>query len=397
MHPKIMRMKAEVLLKLLAINKKLLIPLLITVTIALMICAGLFLFKPTGNKTIINSPQNSIITPETSAKKAEDYIRYSHISTDIGGKQEINILSIDLKNSPLTIRPVLSFDSLFGFEKLSTMVGRYKTYAAVNAGFFYEYGEPAGMVAINGKLLTQSNGKFPVFIYDGQKPKLEEIKTNVWLVHNGSKLEVSGLNVRGTKGAAVVYTPEYGQTNRAELPNVSIEIRNGKISKTDMYKKEAYIPEDGMLISFYQPFDESKIFNQFKLNDKVDIATSPELNKDYQAYECGSWLIKNGEIVVPEKDEWIGIMSNQDPRTAIGIMKDDSMILITVDGRQPGYSKGLTGKQLAQFLLEYGAVDAAMLDGGASTEMIINGRLVNKPSFKGEERLLGGGLMIMEK
>lgn len=396
MHPKMKRMKAEVLLKLLMTNKKLLISLLIAVITALIVCAGLFLFKSTISKEETINPETSIIAPEVS-KKAESYMQHNHISADIGGKQEINILRIDLKDSPLTIRPVLSFDSLFGFEKLSTMVGRYRTFAAVNAGFFYEYGEPAGMVAIDGKLLTESNGRFPVFTYDGQKPRLEELKTTVWLEHNSSKLEVSGLNIKGTKGGVVVYTPEYGQTNRAELPNISIEVRDGRVSKVDKYKKESYIPKDGILISFYQPYDENKIYNQFNLNDKVEMRTTPSFNKDFQGYECGSWLIKKGQIVVPEKDDWIGIMSNQDPRTAIGIMKDDSVILVTVDGRQPGYSNGLTGKQLAQFLLEYGAVDAAMLDGGASTEMIINGRLVNKPSFKGEERLLGGGLMIMEK
>ncbi len=379
------------------ISKKKIIPILITVITALIICAGLFLFKQPGNKAVVKSPQSTIIAPETSAKRAEDYIQYSHISTDIGGKQEINVLRIDLKNSPLTIRPVLSFESLFGYEKLSVIAGRHKNYAAINAGFFYEYGEPAGMVAIDGKMLTQSNGKFPVFTYDGQRPTLEEIKTKVWLLHNGTELEVSGLNVRGTKGATVVYTPEYGQTNRAQLPNVSIEIRNGRVSKIDTYKKEAYIPDDGMLISFYLPYDESKVYSQFKLNDSMEIGTSPLLNKDYQAYECGSWLVKNGEIVVPEKDDWVGIMSNQDPRTAIGIMRDDSVILITVDGRQPGYSNGLTGKQLARFLLDYGAMNAAMLDGGASTEMMINGRMVNKPSFKGEERLVGGGLIVIEK
>lgn len=395
MHPKIKQMKAEVLLKLLTINKKLLIPLLITVTTALIVCAGLFLFKSDTKKAQAINPETSI-EPE-SLKKAESYMQYNHISTDIGGKQEINILRIDLKDSPLTVKPVLSFDSLFGFEKLSTMVGRYKTLAAVNAGFFYEYGEPAGMVAIDGKLLTESKGRFPVFTYDGQKPRLEELKTTVWLENNSSRLEVSGLNIKGTKGEVVVYTPEYGQTNRADLPNISIEVRDGIVSKVDKYKEEAYIPKDGMLISFYQPYDKNKIYNQFKLNDKVEMSTDPSLNKDFQAYECGSPLIKKGQIVVPEKDDWIGIMSNQDPRTAIGIMKDDSVILVTVDGRQPGYSNGLTGKQLAQFLLEYGAVDAAMLDGGASTEMIVNDRLVNKPSFKGEERLLGGGLIIMEK
>jgi exopolysaccharide biosynthesis protein len=128
--------------------------------------------------------------------------------------------------------------------------------------------------------------------------------------------------------------------------------------------------------------------------DKVGLIYDPPLNSRTQAYECGSWLVKAGKIVIGERDEWIGVMTNFDPRTAVGIKANGSLILITVDGRQPGFSTGLTGAELAEFLLDYGAENAAMLDGGASTEMILRGKVVNRPSFKGEERMLGGGLIV---
>jgi exopolysaccharide biosynthesis protein len=70
---------------------------------------------------------------------------------------------------------------------------------------------------------------------------------------------------------------------------------------------------------------------------------------------------------------------------------------MTVDGRQPGYSVGVSAKELADFLIGYGVKDAAMLDGGASTEMILKGKVINKPSFKGEERPLGGALLVRIK
>jgi exopolysaccharide biosynthesis protein len=69
-------------------------------------------------------------------------------------------------------------------------------------------------------------------------------------------------------------------------------------------------------------------------------------------------------------------------------------VLLTADGRQPGYSAGLTGRELGELLLELGISNAAMLDGGASTEMIVDGKIVNRPSFKGQERPLGGALIV---
>jgi exopolysaccharide biosynthesis protein len=91
----------------------------------------------------------------------------------------------------------------------------------------------------------------------------------------------------------------------------------------------------------------------------------------------------------------VGVMTNRDPRTAVGIKEDGTVILFVVDGRQPGFSAGFTGKELAEYLIGCGVRDAAMLDGGASTEMLVEGRLVSRPSHKGEERPLAGGILIL--
>ena len=90
-------------------------------------------------------------------------------------------------------------------------------------------------------------------------------------------------------------------------------------------------------------------------------------------------------------------MTNRDPRTAVGIKNETTVVLITVDGRQPERSAGMTGEELARYLLQNGVKDAAMLDGGASTEMIVGGEIVNRPSFNGKERPVGGALAVFIK
>ena len=52
------------------------------------------------------------------------------------------------------------------------------------------------------------------------------------------------------------------------------------------------------------------------------------------------------------------------PRTAIGQRKDGTVLLLVIDGRQPGYSVGATLRDLQNILYEEGAVIAANLDGG---------------------------------
>ena len=62
------------------------------------------------------------------------------------------------------------------------------------------------------------------------------------------------------------------------------------------------------------------------------------------------------------------------PRSAVGQLADGRIVLVAVDGRQPGYSVGMTNFELAQTLVRLGAVTAMALDGGGSTTMAFDGR-----------------------
>ncbi|MBI4623176.1 MAG: phosphodiester glycosidase family protein [Verrucomicrobia bacterium] len=82
------------------------------------------------------------------------------------------------------------------------------------------------------------------------------------------------------------------------------------------------------------------------------------------------------------------------PRTAVGLSRDRRfLILLVVDGRQPGYSMGATASELADWLLRFGAFDGLNLDGGGSTTLVraeANKALVlNRPN--GAARPVGDG------
>lgn len=86
------------------------------------------------------------------------------------------------------------------------------------------------------------------------------------------------------------------------------------------------------------------------------------------------------------------------PRTAAGVSSDGkTLILLTVEGRQPGYSIGATLPEMADLIIELGAHDAVALDGGGSTSFYLkraDGSLItNKPS-DGEWRPVGNHLGV---
>lgn len=86
-------------------------------------------------------------------------------------------------------------------------------------------------------------------------------------------------------------------------------------------------------------------------------------------------LIMNGKKQITSGDGGWGIA----PRTAIGQKANGHILLLVIDGRQPEYSLGATIVDVQNILYDNGAVVAANLDGGSSTTMYYQGKVINKP------------------
>lgn len=104
-------------------------------------------------------------------------------------------------------------------------------------------------------------------------------------------------------------------------------------------------------------------------------------------------LLQNGNVRVTPSTAY-------DPRTAIGLTASNTkLLLMTVDGRQPDVSDGVSLFELANYMAEFGATNAIGMDGGGSTELAMNfygdgspAELVNSPSES--ERLVGTSLAV---
>lgn len=106
----------------------------------------------------------------------------------------------------------------------------------------------------------------------------------------------------------------------------------------------------------------------------------------------GPALLADGEIVDGiddvEVDTNFGNHSIQglQPRTGVGVIDTNHLVLVVVDGRSDGYSAGVTMTGFAEIFQSLGATIAYNIDGGGSSTMYFNGALVNDPLGKGEER-----------
>ena len=92
----------------------------------------------------------------------------------------------------------------------------------------------------------------------------------------------------------------------------------------------------------------------------------------------GPALVENGEISVSVNDE-VGRAKASNPRTAIAVIDELHVLLVVSDGRTKE-SEGLSLYELAAFLQSKGVQTAYNLDGGGSSTMVFNGRVVNNPT-----------------
>ena len=107
------------------------------------------------------------------------------------------------------------------------------------------------------------------------------------------------------------------------------------------------------------------------------------------AVEFGPYLIVNGNNQITKASSG-GIH----PRTAIGQRKDGTFIFVVIDGRRPGYSLGTNLLELQNIFNKYEAYNAANLDGGSSSTMCYDGKVINRTSTPIGERYLPNAFIV---
>lgn len=113
--------------------------------------------------------------------------------------------------------------------------------------------------------------------------------------------------------------------------------------------------------------------NDGKLKLMTNATGNEALNNDItEALEFGPFLIVNGKSLEIVGDPW-----GKAPRLAIAQRKDGVMMFLAIDGEN--YINGASLKEMLEVLERYGAYNAANLDGGQSTSLVINNKLYNSP------------------
>jgi exopolysaccharide biosynthesis protein len=150
-----------------------------------------------------------------------------------------------------------------------------------------------------------------------------------------------------------------------------IIIRNGVVYRDKPVRQGVALYADGSL----KIYDETKTSAAQLLADGV-----------WNTYSFGPALVIDGAVPVPNDFSTYEVVPNPQfpiqgshPRTGIGFIGKNHFVLIDVDGRHPGYSRGVTLEEFAQMFEKLGCTTAYNIDGGASATVYFRGKVINQP------------------
>lgn len=148
-------------------------------------------------------------------------------------------------------------------------------------------------------------------------------------------------------------------------------------------------------------FNKTNCFVGVLRNGRVILGDSVlfKKNEDKLAEALGArpLLIKAGKVQAQDSS---GLSKIHHPRTALGLINYRNILLVTVDGRQPQVSNGISLTDLALLMEWLGARDAVNLDGGGSTTMVVNAEgagdftVRNQPSGKATRAVANSWILV---
>jgi len=298
-----------------------------------------------------------------------------------------------------TLRPFSAAGPYNGRASLSKRAGVLKLPVAMNASYFDTDGWVIGVTKDNGKLLSIEDSPHSAYICKWGKPKIvKDVAYSGYVeLKNGSRLPIKGMNRVRIKDDCVLYNEAYAPSTHTNQWGREVKIRNGIVMAVSTLGNMTIEPGTTVISGHGE---NAKALAEFRIGDKVKLveALGNALAAEAETVVgAGPLLLEQGKVNVRTTEENIAadISRGRAPRSAIGIKGDGTMLMVVVDGRS-SLSCGMTLEELANFFLRLGAVDAINMDGGGSSEMVINGAIVNRPS-DGSERPISMGIGLFAK
>ncbi|MDQ5822335.1 MAG: phosphodiester glycosidase family protein, partial [Actinomycetota bacterium] len=312
------------------------------------------------------------------------------------GPVVIHVLNAPRPGGLYGLKPVLSNDLIVGRETVTSMQKRVSagaTVAGVNGDLFnWRDGHPTGVLMRNGVLDSPpSKDRSSTAITADGTIRVDRARYIGYWRGTGQRRALNFNQPPGTNGVSLytrswgLTTPGFGDTTEAVLSGFPDARPNIDLAGTVVELKQrgnTPIPAGGAVL-VARGSSAARLLAEAPVGTAVGVRLT--FNVDWStvidAIGGGPVLIRAGKPVFRANEGFTpSQLAPRNPRTAVGQRADGRVILVAVDGRQPGYSVGMTNFELALTMMRLGCVTASGLDGGGSTTMAFDGVLLNRPS-----------------
>ncbi len=295
-------------------------------------------------------------------------------------------------------------------ETTSAMAKRAGAVAAVNGGFFsirapraYS-GDPTGISVVGGRLLSEAVPGRTAIVLRGRSARVTELDSIVMVkAPDGSTAKVTGVNRTPAQEELVLYTEDLGTKTPRDQGVEAIIDAQGEIVKVRtaggaVPRGTRVLHGTGAMADWL--WSVAWQGRQMRISTKVvDLRTRRRIALTPNTHILGSGvgILRNGRQYITAATDGMAsdhMILRRHPRTLAGVTKSGSLILATVDGRAPGVTVGANMLEAARLMRWLGARNAINLDGGGSSTMVVNNKVVNAPS-DGAERPVGDALLIL--
>lgn len=370
---------------------------------------------------------------------------------------DVQILNLD-PQAAVTVQPTLAGGTVPGLAPVSVQSGDplQGRVAAINGAFWLDepVGEPNGLFVRNRRLISnaESQGVGPrgavAWTADGRLVIDRVESTQIVTLPDTTRLQVGGIN-RGHRefdepfpdgvNSMLAYTSDYGvpvvvthptrpgdgddptATEQPSVPDVSLAVlgvtanawpASGRATATvDWISRDTpggFTPQPDQVV-IVATGTRADALADLRVGDTVGLATriraldparNPLWAQVTRALAGGPMIVKESRMTDPQDwiDEGFEPQIHSDvraPRSAIGVTEDGRTLMVTADGRRPGITHGFTIAELADYMIALGAVEALSLDGGGSSQLVVDGILQNHPCCDDDVRAVADSLQIV--
>ncbi|MBK7498697.1 MAG: phosphodiester glycosidase family protein [Ignavibacteriales bacterium] len=341
----------------------------------------------------------------------------------------INVLKVNLSQGRYYLSSVKAKNLLNEREKTSDISkalsdSGYQVIAALNADFFEQDGEVINNMISEGKFVKAvkfTDSPFNTFVnsqlaitYDNKLLLEQFVFSGNVFFPDGTIEEIRRINSKADSNSITIYNSFQGNYTPVVPETWAVSevllIPAGQSADTtfftigDSLKQAGHteIPNDGFIISANNKY-AYYLSREFEIGDTIKLLLKLNPNFTNIRSLTGGWpqLVKDGKSLIKSNLNIEGVIQrfseNRHPRTGVGFSKDSTTVyFITVDGRQQ-MSRGMSLLEFADLMIDEGIYQGLNLDGGGSTTMIINNKVVNSPSDNTGERAVGNCLVLIRE